>query len=126
MSHADHGTYVRAHVIWRQMLKASAPAEKDENNAELALPDGAEDAHEQDEKMELVLQAVSSANFLVCSTAATVCVCFPAELIWDGLRVVLGLWREMQVLTLSREMRVLSRRVKMLSDTAAGTEPSQF
>lgn len=42
------------------MLKESAPAEKGEDEAQLTVPDGIEDAHEQDEKMELVLQAVSA------------------------------------------------------------------
>lgn len=49
-------------MLWKQMLKESAPAEKDHDNAALAVPDGVEDAHEQDEKMELVLQAVSAAQ----------------------------------------------------------------
>lgn len=60
------------------MLKASAPAEKDEKNAELALPDGVEDAHEQDEKMELVLQAVSTvliSLFALRLLPCSICAC---------------------------------------------------
>ena len=42
------------------MLKNNAPAEKDENGGELTIDEGriAGGEHEQDEKMELVLQAV--------------------------------------------------------------------
>ena len=70
------------------MLRDSAPAEKDDGGAQIVMNGGnIESEFEQDEKMELVLQAV---------------------------------------LTLSREVRVLSRRVKTLSDTASRTEPAKY
>ena len=71
-----------------QVLRDSAPAEKDDGGAQIVVNGGnIESEFEQDEKMELVLQAV---------------------------------------LTLSREVRVLSRRVKTLSDTASRTEPAKY
>ena len=70
------------------MLRDCAPAEKDDGGAQIVVNGGIiESEFEQDEKMELVLQAV---------------------------------------LTLSREVRVLSRRVKTLSDTASRTEPAKY
>jgi len=73
--------------VGREVLKNSAAAEKDEDGEALAPTGGnVESEHQEDEKMELVLQAV---------------------------------------LTLSREVRVLSRRVKTLSDTASKAEVVQ-